>query len=172
MGLKKSKKNLANDLNKDISTKNLFLLEVYKCVSEGDFDATVRPQRIYLLGRKGVEYNWQYTDIFTGTVYDDCFFAEQSKLGKVIVHVVSPIISDKGTITEEEAKKMLEEYNFYSIGKDYKENTKKFIMIAQKLNRQADINPEKAEEFATLFFDAILKDKKLSELLESKKGDA
>ena len=71
------------------------------------------------------------------------------KTGKQIVHVVSPIVSNKGAITYEEALNILETHNFYCIDKSYKENTKELIMLLQKVNELANFDPNRAEEIAT-----------------------
>lgn len=82
--------------------------------------------------------------------YDD--FIES---GMVRANIVSPIISNKGTITYEEAKNILETHNFYLIDNNYKENTKKLLELMQMFNLAANINPEKAEEIATEILDSI-----------------
>lgn len=82
--------------------------------------------------------------------YDD--FIEN---GMVRANIVSPIISNKGTITYEEAKNILETHNFYLIDNNYKENTKRLLELVQMFNLAANNNPEKVEEIATEILDAI-----------------
>ena len=142
------------DKKKMISTENLYLLEFMsitesnyipgKTILDGYHKYYERPTKNYVLGKKETTYD--YKDIFTGTIYKEIH--ESYKPGNIRVRIISPIISNKDAITEDEATNILETKNFYVINKDSKENTKKVLEFFERFNSLSSINPEKAEEFA------------------------
>lgn len=141
---------------KTITTQDLYLLQLYKYYDvSGDYSYTYyreSPTGVFVLAHKEYPICDRYIDVFTGTTYTGSISTTKENDAKV-AHVVSPIISNKGEITYEEAMNILETHNFYLIDKKCKDNTKKLLIILQNFNKLSNSDPKLAEKFATIVID-------------------
>ena len=133
---------------KKLSTKNLYLLEIYKCtkIKEEECKFSEISTGVYVLGYKSLFD--KYEDAFTETEYDSESYYNTIEVGKQRVHVITPIVSNKSEITYEEATSILENHNFYLIDRECGENTKELLEFMKNFNIYSSVEPEKAEDFA------------------------
>ena len=148
-------------IKKEISTKNLYLLEV-KRVKESKFfiaetwsNSGVNYSEIrtgtYIIGRRHPRQEHVFYDIFTKSIYKDKFDMSEIKKGAQRVEIISPIVFNKSKITYDEAVSILQKYNPCLMDKEceYKDNTNRLLSVLHNFNNLAKTKPEEAEEVAT-----------------------
>lgn len=108
-----------NILNKEISTKNLYLaqLATLSSMTENEKKSHKHNSSKYVLVRKTPVFkNIVYRDLFTDTEYKH-YSSFGINQGEVFVHCLEPIISDEQTITYYDADKILKTKNSVYIKK-------------------------------------------------------